>query len=470
MTWPRSGPRVSTGWQARSRPAGCAPGWPTPASTSSAPAWATSGWSPRRSRRSPPSSSSPTARSSSSRWTGRAPAPSAGARSSGGRAASPATRWTAGEGPSPRSWGGWGRRRLGTGSTPGSVTRTGSSPTPSCPGSASPTTRSGTSRPTWPRTSRTPATSSSTPRPPTRRSRPRGGGSSSAAGVTRATRSPAFRSVPGSGRSFAGAGELVFDPAPLEARGIEPTLPDYLFTKVSGPERVLEGARMPTFGFAPEEAAAVTVALLSLKKDPLPAARTTRDPERPPYEPQGEFGALVEPVSLPLVSPDPGHGRHPLDRAPRSHRQPAPGGVHRAVPPEAHRGAGGSPGAHAPPEHRARRGAGPGRPPLHRDARRRPARRRPLRRARRSPGAGSSSTDTAAWGATSWATGAASSGPDLNGSGTRLKPGWTVAWLLDPERWKPGTLQPDHGLTREEAEALTAYTLSLPPRKGRATP
>ena len=58
-------------------------------------------------------------------------------------------------------------------------------------------------------------------------------------------------------------------------------------------------------------------------------------------------------------------------------------------------------------------------------------------------------------------------GPELNGSGERLQPGWTVEWLLDPEGWKPGTLQPDHGLTREEAEALTAYTLSLPARKGR---
>jgi mono/diheme cytochrome c family protein len=58
-------------------------------------------------------------------------------------------------------------------------------------------------------------------------------------------------------------------------------------------------------------------------------------------------------------------------------------------------------------------------------------------------------------------------GPDLNGSGLRLRPGWTVEWLLDPERWKPGTLQPDYHLTREEAEALTAYTLSLPARQAR---
>jgi nitric oxide reductase subunit C len=58
-------------------------------------------------------------------------------------------------------------------------------------------------------------------------------------------------------------------------------------------------------------------------------------------------------------------------------------------------------------------------------------------------------------------------GPDLNGSGARLKPGWTVAWLLEPERWKPGTLEPDRGLKRPEAEALAAYVLSLPARKAK---
>ena len=59
-------------------------------------------------------------------------------------------------------------------------------------------------------------------------------------------------------------------------------------------------------------------------------------------------------------------------------------------------------------------------------------------------------------------------GPDLNGSGGRLEPGWTVAFLLEPERWKPGTLQPEYDLAPEDARALTAYVLSLPPRVARA--
>jgi mono/diheme cytochrome c family protein len=261
----------------------------------------------------------------------------------------------------------------------------------------------------------------------------------------------------------------VFDAAPLEARGIEPTLPNYLFTKVSGPERVLEGARMPTFGFAPGEAAAVTVALLSLKKDPLPAARTTRDSELPRYEPQGEFGALVSRYRCLSCHQIQGTGGTlstvPLDRI-GSQLQEAyiEGYLQKPIA--------------------VRVGLQERMPPLNIT----PGEARVL--------AGYLSTvmldDALQHDVLSDATTVARGaelfdrygcvgchivgerggfvGPDLNGSGTRLQPGWTVAWLLDPERWKPGTLQPDYGLTREDAEALTAYTLSLPARKGRTNP
>jgi mono/diheme cytochrome c family protein len=52
-------------------------------------------------------------------------------------------------------------------------------------------------------------------------------------------------------------------------------------------------------------------------------------------------------------------------------------------------------------------------------------------------------------------------GPDLSAAGSRLRPGWVVAFLLDPERWKRATLQPDYALARDEAEALAAYVTSL---------
>lgn len=278
-----------------------------------------------------------------------------------------------------------------------------------------------------------------------------------------------FPERPRIGPRLAGAADLIFDPAPLEGRGVEPTRPNYLFTKVSGPERVLETARMPTFGFTEPEAASVAVALMSLRADPVPPARATRDLDRPPYEPQGEFGALVrryrclschqiqgtggtlstvvldrigsqlqrdyieQYVQKPIAVRVGLQERMPhLNIAPDEARVLADylstvmvdDALHAPVPTDAatvDRGRElfdrhGCVGCHIVGD----RGG--------------------------------------------------FVGPDLNGSGDRLQPGWGVAWLLDPERWKPGTLQPDHGLTREEAEALTAYTLSIPARKARALP
>jgi mono/diheme cytochrome c family protein len=59
-------------------------------------------------------------------------------------------------------------------------------------------------------------------------------------------------------------------------------------------------------------------------------------------------------------------------------------------------------------------------------------------------------------------------GPDLNGAGLRLKPGWTRAWLLSANKWKPDTLEPDYGLDAAKADELTAYLMTL--RRSPTTP
>ncbi len=48
-----------------------------------------------------------------------------------------------------------------------------------------------------------------------------------------------------------------------------------------------------------------------------------------------------------------------------------------------------------------------------------------------------------------------------DGAGLRLTPGWTKAWLLAPQRWKPGTLEPERGLTEAQAAELAAYLMTL---------
>jgi mono/diheme cytochrome c family protein len=59
-------------------------------------------------------------------------------------------------------------------------------------------------------------------------------------------------------------------------------------------------------------------------------------------------------------------------------------------------------------------------------------------------------------------------GPELSTTGARLKPGWIAAWLSAPQIYKPGTLQPDYGLSAADARALTAYLSSLGGRSAAA--
>ncbi len=52
-------------------------------------------------------------------------------------------------------------------------------------------------------------------------------------------------------------------------------------------------------------------------------------------------------------------------------------------------------------------------------------------------------------------------GPQLNSVGNRLKPGWIFKWLLNPQRYKPDTPEPNHGFSEDEARALSAYLSGL---------
>jgi mono/diheme cytochrome c family protein len=274
------------------------------------------------------------------------------------------------------------------------------------------------------------------------------------------------------GPKLAGIGDRVLEPAPLVARGTLATLPNWLFTKVSGPEQVLDGARMPTFGFAEDEAGAVTVALLSLRAKEPPPARTTRDPVRPPYVPQGEFGALVRRYRCLSCHTIGGSGHlmangQPLSTVPldrigsqltREHLErfvARPYGVRVGLPER-------MPHLNIAPEE-ARTIAGYLSTVMVDDAIEGEVARDAATVAR-----GKELFDRhGCVGCHIVGDRGGYVGPDLNGSGARLKPGWTVAWLMEPERWKPGTLEPSRGLAKRDAEALAAYVLSLPARKGK---
>ena len=52
-------------------------------------------------------------------------------------------------------------------------------------------------------------------------------------------------------------------------------------------------------------------------------------------------------------------------------------------------------------------------------------------------------------------------GPPLDKVGTRLTPGWVFHWLKNPQGLKPLTIEPNNNLTDGEAEAITAYLMTL---------
>jgi sulfur oxidation c-type cytochrome SoxX len=276
-----------------------------------------------------------------------------------------------------------------------------------------------------------------------------------------------FPSLARIGPKLNAIGDRVVDRAPLEARGIAVTLPNWIFAKLRGPEQVLKTARMPTFGFDETEAAAVTVALLSLRAREMPPERVTRDPLLSPAEPQGEFGALVRRYRCLSCHRLLGGGGTlspvALDRIGSQLRKDYlakyianPVAVRVAIPER-------MPHLNVTPDE-ARRLAEHLSSVLVDDALEQPvalsteaAKRGRRLFDERGCRACHIVGDTGGY-----------VGPDLNGSGRRLKPAWTVAFLLEPERWKPGTLQPEYDLAPEDARALTAYVLSLPPRVARA--
>lgn len=52
-------------------------------------------------------------------------------------------------------------------------------------------------------------------------------------------------------------------------------------------------------------------------------------------------------------------------------------------------------------------------------------------------------------------------GPEMTRVGARLKEGWIFQWLKSPQRYRPRSLQPDYGLSDHEARALAVYLANL---------
>ncbi len=95
------------------------------------------------------------------------------------------------------------------------------------------------------------------------------------------------------GPSLAGVADRDPDQLPYGGKAVRRTTDNYIFLKLQQPDALGAPSLMPTFSFAPAQAARITLALASLHKADLPASRVVKEAPPPPYQPRGPFGELV---------------------------------------------------------------------------------------------------------------------------------------------------------------------------------
>jgi mono/diheme cytochrome c family protein len=262
------------------------------------------------------------------------------------------------------------------------------------------------------------------------------------------------------GPSLMAIGDRVVERPEFGSTAVEPTLANWLYLKLRQPDALTEESRMPTFNFTESEAAAVVVALLSVRKADFPASRVTRAPSSTPYTPQGAFGALVSRYRCLSCHQVRGWGGTlstvPLDRIGSQLQRSYlvsylqnPSAVRVSIEER-------MPHFHMTAQEAETIADYVG-AVLVDDSLERPLASDPdaARRGEllyRSLGCKGCHIIGASGGYV---------GPDLSDTGDRLKAGWIEHWLASPQMWKPGTLQPDYGLKPEAVRDLTAYLTTL---------
>jgi cbb3-type cytochrome oxidase cytochrome c subunit len=262
------------------------------------------------------------------------------------------------------------------------------------------------------------------------------------------------------GPALAGIGDRAVEPDDFRGQPVEPSLPNWLYLKLRSPERMIAVSSMPTFALSDADRVSVVVALLGLPRRDPPASRVTRDAAARPWTPQGEVGAIVTRYRCLSCHEMQGAGGRlstvPLDRV-GSQLQPEylraflrePGTVRVGLDVRMPRMNLGAQEAAAFADYAQRvlvddRLAAWVPPP---------------------PGAereGAVLYDRLGCRGCHQISGSGGYvGPDLTKVGRRLQPGWIAAWLTSPGSWKPGTLQPDYGLSAAEASSITAYLMTL---------
>jgi cytochrome c2 len=263
------------------------------------------------------------------------------------------------------------------------------------------------------------------------------------------------------GPSLAGIADRNPDELPYGTNVVRHTTENYLFLKVLLPDTLGQPSLMPTFTFSQADAARIALALSSIRRSDLPASYVRSRPAAAAYRPSGAFGALVARYRCLSCHTVGGFGGElstvPLDRIGSQLQRDYvakyllnPGAVRVSIE------------ARMPVFHMQQDEAKAIADyfatvflddSLERyDANFTEAETRRGQQRYERLGCRSCHQLGTAGGYV---------GPELSTTGTRLKPGWIAAWLSAPKTYKPGTLQPDYGLSSADIRALTAYLSSL---------
>ncbi|MBZ5559084.1 MAG: cytochrome c [Acidobacteriia bacterium] len=263
------------------------------------------------------------------------------------------------------------------------------------------------------------------------------------------------------GPSLAGIADRDPDELPYGTNVVRHTTDNYIFLKVLLPDTLGQTSTMPTFAFTPADAAKIALALASIRKTDLPASYVLRRPAPVPYRPGGKFGELVARYRCLSCHTVGGFGGDlstvPLDRIGSQLQRDYlvkyllnPGAVRVSV--EAR-----MPVFHMLPDE-AKTIADYFSMVFLDDGVEQYDTRFTAEEARRGQELYGQLGCQACH---QLGTKGGYVGPELSETGARLRPGWIAAWLSKPQIYKPGTLQPDYGLSGADARALTAYLTSL---------
>jgi cytochrome c2 len=262
------------------------------------------------------------------------------------------------------------------------------------------------------------------------------------------------------GPSLAGIADRDPDEPQYGSNLVRHTTDNYIFLKVLGPDSLGSPSLMPTFGFTPSEAAKIATALASLRKSDLPASYVVQRPASAPYRPGGAFGELMTRYRCLSCHSVGGFGGDlstvPLDRIGSQLQRDYlekyllnPGAVRVSV--EAR-----MPVFHMLPAEATTIANYLSTVFLDDELEGYDARFTTVDTRR-----GQELYEQLGCRAChQLGTTGGYVGPELSTTRTRLKPGWIAAWLKIPQAFKPGTLQPDYGLSSADARALTAYLSS----------